>query len=671
MNINIFKKIKMLMENNKSDISNICIVANNKDSAVYNYEIVYINENSFKILIAFLVGNHCYSLDLNIMNKYGNENITINIKSGDNWKIINTPFKLIKEDNKLKGNISKIIHQSYREDIKPRLRNAMYTWQLMNNNYKYMYWTDEKSDKYIYDLEDERIKEAYFSLYARAYKSDILRLCILYEYGGIWTDMSSECIICLDRILDNESNLHLVIDHPSQINNGNIYQAFIAVEPKNNIIKYVLDFTIDRVLHFKDYDGTYPWIANQTVAVTGPTIFAIALNKYLNRNPRDKFTEEIININNNKIFFYDHKIIFEITENLGYILFRGNKIIRTKYDNYNNDRTTPHYSNLFTRGYIIKKKINLLKEEQIKENNNNLYQIWISDKIYDGNYISEKMFNAIKTWKELNPEINYIFLENNLIIDIIKKDDEFPLLLRAYNRIKAFAFKADLIRYYMIYKYGGIYTDIDSYCVNPLKDLFRDFDIVLSYDVDVNRISNAFLYSKKSREILFKKLLNECIYNILERNHFDSDLDISGPLFFSKVLNSLYYLDKNRNEHYIDGLKLLTIKYHIDLPLPNGCWRNSSINSIVKYNKLITYCRSTTGEYKRNEIYFLPNDYLRNDNGRIIDNSNVIFNLSNGSGFYINNNKIYCVSKYEGYNEERHILGGNDFAELYSKGLIF
>ena len=73
----------------------------------------------------------------------------------------------------------------------------------------------------------------------------------------------------------------------------------------------------------------------------------------------------------------------------------------------------------------------------------------------------------------------------------------------------------------------------------------------------------------------------------------------------------------------------------------------------------------------KNVVRFMPGDKLFNINGKLVGNRNVQFSFSDGSGFYIYNNKIYSVSKYDGYNDERHILGGNDFANLFQAKDVF
>jgi mannosyltransferase OCH1-like enzyme len=649
--------------NNSSDIENIVIREKAENNGLFSYNIEFISDFAFKIQVNILEG---IEVKLEISNKYNLEYFALLFTETNNICNVETTFKLIKVTSSFIGKIPKIIHQSYTLNILPRLHKATYTWQLMNNNYKYMYWDDDACCEYINKNFDERIQNAYYSLYAGAYKSDIFRLCVLYEYGGIWADISSKCIYPLDKLLANEINLLIVKDTPSQITNGNIYQAFIAVEPKNEIIKYILDFTVDRVLNFKKYDNLYPWIHNESIAVTGPTIFAIALNNYLKNPSRKIFNDKYIETGVNKILLLEHSI----ENDIGYIFYNKVKVVRTKYEGFQKDRTTPHYSKLFSQGYIIKKKINITNVKDIKEDSNNLFQIWISENKYGNNYISEKMYHSYTTW-EKNPNINHIFLNNDTIIEIIKNDNYFPKLLEAYISVRVFAFKADLIRYYLLYKYGGTYVDIDSYSVNPLNELYDGSDIVLSYDVDKSCISQAFIYTKKPGMKLFEELINNSISNILERNTSHGDTGVTGPKLFGKVADKLFQYIQRGSEFTVDGLKIKIITYCLNLPLPKGPWSKTSYNSSVESNILTTKCRSKSGELVKNVVAFLPRDNLINNNGKIVGNTNMQFSFSSGSGFYLYKNKIYCVSKYTGYNEERHILGGNDFAEMFQKNKVF
>jgi len=83
------------------------------------------------------------------------------------------------------------------------------------------------------------------------------------------------------------------------------------------------------------------------------------------------------------------------------------------------------------------------------------------------NRVSAFMKSYTDTWINLNPEYEYRFHDENDRTDFLKTD--FPDYLNAYNKLKSGSSKADLWRYLIIYKYGGIYADIDCKCNSPLR----------------------------------------------------------------------------------------------------------------------------------------------------------------------------------------------------------
>jgi hypothetical protein len=83
------------------------------------------------------------------------------------------------------------------------------------------------------------------------------------------------------------------------------------------------------------------------------------------------------------------------------------------------------------------------------------------------NQVPAFMKDYADTWIENNPEYEYRFFDDDDMIDFISSD--FPAYLEAFKKIKYGASKADLWRYLIMYKYGGVYVDLDCRCINPLR----------------------------------------------------------------------------------------------------------------------------------------------------------------------------------------------------------
>ena len=91
-----------------------------------------------------------------------------------------------------------------------------------------------------------------------------------------------------------------------------------------------------------------------------------------------------------------------------------------------------------------------------------IHQIWIGEKTPPTNHMD--------TWKNMNPEFEYIRWSEK---EIIKRG----LRIECQNRIDEMIEingKADIIRWEILYKYGGVFLDADSICVEPIDDVLMN-----------------------------------------------------------------------------------------------------------------------------------------------------------------------------------------------------
>lgn len=84
--------------------------------------------------------------------------------------------------------------------------------------------------------------------------------------------------------------------------------------------------------------------------------------------------------------------------------------------------------------------------------------------------------------KEKNPGWEHRFYDDNDIVDFIKAHYS-PDILRIYNKInpKFGAARADLFRYLLIYKVGGVYLDLKSTATKPLDDITSGQEYILTH----------------------------------------------------------------------------------------------------------------------------------------------------------------------------------------------
>ena len=87
-----------------------------------------------------------------------------------------------------------------------------------------------------------------------------------------------------------------------------------------------------------------------------------------------------------------------------------------------------------------------------------IHQIWIGD-----NNEPTKFMN---TWKNKNPEFEYIKWNE----EELKNRNITLECANRVNEIEEMCGKADIIRWELLYKYGGIFLDADSICIEPIDD---------------------------------------------------------------------------------------------------------------------------------------------------------------------------------------------------------
>jgi hypothetical protein len=87
-----------------------------------------------------------------------------------------------------------------------------------------------------------------------------------------------------------------------------------------------------------------------------------------------------------------------------------------------------------------------------------IHQIWIGPK--------PAPIKLMNTWKEKHPDYEYIYWNEE---EFVKRDMIFKCQDKI-NEIEEYCGKTDIMRWEILYKYGGIYIDADSFCIEKIDD---------------------------------------------------------------------------------------------------------------------------------------------------------------------------------------------------------
>lgn len=138
-------------------------------------------------------------------------------------------------NNGIKQNsqIPKIIHQIYLGD-NPLSEQELYwqkTWIDKNPDWSHVLWDDAKIES---DLKITH-PTVFENCKSFAEKSDILRLEILYQFGGLYVDTDFECLKNIDPLFQDRE-IVLFLEKPKKICN-----AFFGSSKRNSDVKRLID----------------------------------------------------------------------------------------------------------------------------------------------------------------------------------------------------------------------------------------------------------------------------------------------------------------------------------------------------------------------------------------------------------------------------------------------
>lgn len=180
-----------------------------------------------------------------------------------------------------------------------------------------------------------------------------------------------------------------------------------------------------------------------------------------------------------------------------------------------------------------------------------------------------KMLEAMNILIEMNPEYEYMYFDNEDVKKYLLENFD-PKVLAAYNKLKPGAYKADLFRYCILYKMGGVYIDSPMLCKRPLADLIMPTDEFISpEDNQTGGIYNAFICSSPGN-LIMKKCIEEAVSNIENEFYGSGDLTITGPQLLSSVFENVTGHKVSADKNYGNGIRLIThYATHINLLCPS------------------------------------------------------------------------------------------------------
>ncbi len=199
-----------------------------------------------------------------------------------------------------------------------------------------------------------------------------------------------------------------------------------------------------------------------------------------------------------------------------------------------------------------------MENENENENKNviprNLFQTWHTKNL------PPKMQECVDSLKRDNPELQYHLYDDGECRDFIKMHFE-PNVLYSYDTLVPGAFKADLWRYCVLYKLGGVYLDIKYECINGFKliSLMDEEHFVKDREEGMSppAVYNAFMICRPGNAILLK-CIDKIVEHVSIKFYGTNALAVTGPIMMMQFFNKeekqkleVLYHDIEYNRFYI------------------------------------------------------------------------------------------------------------------------
>lgn len=147
--------------------------------------------------------------------------------------------------------------------------------------------------------------------------------------------------------------------------------------------------------------------------------------------------------------------------------------------------------------------------------------------------------NCTETWKEKNPEFEYVYMSESECYDFILKNYD-KRHADIYNGLDHKAMKGDWWRYLIVNKLGGVYMDIDTVCRKPiLNELDLDYDFFTTLDLVPDALFTQWGFASSANHPILNHLINHVLDNYDDYPHNKQLIktDLTGPTAFHNSIS--------------------------------------------------------------------------------------------------------------------------------------
>jgi len=150
-----------------------------------------------------------------------------------------------------------------------------------------------------------------------------------------------------------------------------------------------------------------------------------------------------------------------------------------------------------------------------------IHQIWL------GSPVPEVYGAYMQSWRDKHPGWEYFLWTDETVKTVLPLyNQEF------YDAAENYGTKSDILRWELLYRFGGLYADMDHECLNPVDELHYVFDFytgIQPLDAIFLQLGAALVGSIPGHPIL-----KHCIETVKDDWHLQGAPKKTGPVHFTR-----------------------------------------------------------------------------------------------------------------------------------------
>lgn len=191
--------------------------------------------------------------------------------------------------------IPKNIYQTWKTKLlPPNVESVIQKIQKLNPDYTMHLYDDEDMLRFLQENYTQDVVKAYEMLAVGASKADLWRYCILYTYGEVYLDIDADIRESLDTLVKPDDKAIITREE----NPGLFCQWILMFEPKHPLLELLILNCVNNILNK---------VTDNIMFLTGPALFTIIINNYLESNNTNTYflsDESFNNLYGDKIKVY-------------------------------------------------------------------------------------------------------------------------------------------------------------------------------------------------------------------------------------------------------------------------------------------------------------------------------------------------------------------------------